>query len=83
MNNVRAIEDLDKDKGGQYFMFKEGIQPATEDPQNANGMRYRVEFPATQPGDARIAKVVSAWEDLVRLAASSTRAASVAGALAR
>jgi translation initiation factor 4E len=58
-NNVPGIDKMEDNS--DYMFFKEGVRPAWEDPANANGGSFTIQFKGSVPGIGEFA-----WLNTVR-----------------
>lgn len=58
-NNVCKINHLSPNSN--FHLFKQGIRPEWEDPANAEGGKYGIQFPKNKAGDA----INEHWMNLV------------------
>lgn len=59
LNNVCKINHLAPNSN--FHLFKQGIRPEWEDPANAEGGKYGIQFPRSKTGDA----INDYWMNLV------------------
>ncbi|KAI8059252.1 translation initiation factor eIF 4e-like domain-containing protein [Gongronella butleri] len=48
-NNLTKVDQLDPN--ANYYLFKKGIRPEWEDPANANGGKFSIQFPRARSGN--------------------------------